>query len=443
MPSLLTMSFLAQQSPLDNNMSENVLIVGCGVFGLSTALSLAQAGYKVTAMDKYPVPSPWSAATDLNKIIRTEYADLFYSKLSVEALRQWQSDPLYKYVYVESGRVTLTPSSKENQHRAKFEQLGIENLEKCGVDVSEIVTLSSGEDLGKLVPQFADNAFGEIHAKYNPQAGYGIAYKSLEKVYEEAKRLGVKFVFGSEGTATEIIENKGVKTADGKVHSADKIVIALGAATGYIVNLENQISSMGLFVTHITLSEEEYQKYKDIPIFFSAEFGYFFPPDADSHEIKIALVYADTKNHIKDPFLAGTKTSLPRYKDQNPGDTFPKKGESHVRILLQKILPSLANHPLGRSKVCWISDTPTSDFLIDKLPTSDNIYIAAGDSGHGYKFLPNIGKYIRFKIEGKLEKEMSERWCWKPNPTWPTQMASRSKREHVEISDVDWWTESN
>ena len=433
----LLFSRTAQESTY--KMVETVLIVGCGVFGLSTALELARKGYKVKAIDLYPIPSKWAASNDLNKIIRTEYADIFYTKLSVEALKLWENDPLYKDGYFKSGRITLSPSSKENQHRTKFENQGFANLAKLGVDVSGIVEINNGAKLTELFPQFKDNDFGEINAKFNPNAGYGHASNSLLNVYQEARKLGVEFIFGSQGNAKKIINNNSIQVESGDVYTADKILIAAGAATGFLVDLKDQIRALGLFVTHIQLNPEEYTKFKDIPIFFSAEYGYFFPPDAKHHHMKIALTYSDAENKIPDPFNRDKLLSLPRFKEQNQQDTFPKKGEFHVRRLLQKTIPELSQHKLFNSKLCWISDSPTNDFLIDKLPGSENIVVACGDAGHGYKFLPNIGKYITLKMQGKLDKVTSKRWSWKNNPVWPEQFVSRAKREHVDVKNIDWF----
>jgi sarcosine oxidase/L-pipecolate oxidase len=62
----------------------STLIVGAGVFGLSTALHLAQDGYtNITVLDRAPVPSPYSAGNDLNKIVRAEYEDPFYTELAL------------------------------------------------------------------------------------------------------------------------------------------------------------------------------------------------------------------------------------------------------------------------------------------------------------------------------------------------------------------------
>jgi sarcosine oxidase/L-pipecolate oxidase len=62
-----------------------IAIVGGGAFGLSTALELSNQGYSnVTVFEKdEEIPSRWSAANDLNKIMRAEYEDDFYTDLAV------------------------------------------------------------------------------------------------------------------------------------------------------------------------------------------------------------------------------------------------------------------------------------------------------------------------------------------------------------------------
>lgn len=65
--------------------TSSIVIVGAGAWGLSTALHLVEAGYSnVVVFERAEkIPSPYSAANDLNKIIRAEYEDPFYTKLTL------------------------------------------------------------------------------------------------------------------------------------------------------------------------------------------------------------------------------------------------------------------------------------------------------------------------------------------------------------------------
>lgn len=69
--------------PVSQNSS--IIILGAGAWGLSTALHLRNAGYTdVTVFERSEqIPSPYSAAWDLNKIVRAEYEDPFYTDLAL------------------------------------------------------------------------------------------------------------------------------------------------------------------------------------------------------------------------------------------------------------------------------------------------------------------------------------------------------------------------
>lgn len=60
-------------------------IIGSGCWGLSTAYHLVKQGYSnVTIFDRASeAPSPFSAANDLNKIVRAQYDDEFYTELGL------------------------------------------------------------------------------------------------------------------------------------------------------------------------------------------------------------------------------------------------------------------------------------------------------------------------------------------------------------------------
>jgi sarcosine oxidase/L-pipecolate oxidase len=65
--------------------TQPVIIIGGGAWGLSTALHLTRDGYTdITVFERAEeIPSPYSAAYDLNKIVRAEYEDLFYTNLAL------------------------------------------------------------------------------------------------------------------------------------------------------------------------------------------------------------------------------------------------------------------------------------------------------------------------------------------------------------------------
>lgn len=425
---------------------ESVLIVGCGVFGLSTALELAEKGYQVTAIDAYEVPSPWSAAADYNKIIRTEYNDIEYTKLSVEAVKQWRSNPIFKGTYNECGRVLITPELHEG--RKKFELDGIKNLQSIKGEGTKIQIFKGGNKLAQIFSELRLNTVEEnVELKWNPETALGHAAKSLTAVYKQAEAKGVKFIFGSKGEARRVVvqgKNELIETVDGTQYTADKIIISAGAASGKLIDLKQQQSATALFVTHLKLTEKEFEQYKNLPIVFDSYLGYFFPPDPDTRVMKIALPGSGASHFVTDPFDGSKQQSLPRYKPQNPNDTMPRSGLTETKKLLGKYVPELAYHRLFGHKACWIADTSDSHFIIDKVPAYNKILVASGDSGHGFKLLPIIGKYIVKRLQNTLDPKLADIWRWKEdkeafdlkNCEW------RVTTDVLDLKHIDWAEET-
>jgi glycine/D-amino acid oxidase-like deaminating enzyme len=67
---------------------------------------------------------------------------------------------------------------------------------------------------------------------------------------------------------------------------------------------------------------------------------------------------------------------------------------AEARSFLAARFPALANAPLIETRVCQYENTSNGDFLIDKHPDFDNVWLAGGGSGHGFKHGPAIGEYL-------------------------------------------------
>lgn len=59
-----------------------------------------------------------------------------------------------------------------------------------------------------------------------------------------------------------------------------------------------------------------------------------------------------------------------------------------------------------------LSQTPSADFIIAPHPRICGVHVATGGSAHAWKFLPIIGDKVLDSMEGKLERELAEKWAW-------------------------------
>jgi sarcosine oxidase len=70
----------------------------------------------------------------------------------------------------------------------------------------------------------------------------------------------------------------------------------------------------------------------------------------------------------------------------------------HLRGYLRRHIPSLEHAPVLETRVCQYENTWNGDFLIDRHPVLENVWIAGGGSGHGFKHGPALGEYLSERI---------------------------------------------
>ncbi|EPQ60293.1 DAO-domain-containing protein [Gloeophyllum trabeum ATCC 11539] len=404
----------------------HILVVGGGTWGLSTAWHLARRGYtNITCIDKFPYPSPDSAGYDLNKMARTEYAgEKFMQTVSREALNEWRSNPLFRTVFHETGRISVASSPSDYEGLREYYHELLQSPR-----ARDVRWLDSPEEIHAFAP-YLTGPLAQAKAVFNPEGGWVHARKSMELVGGECVHLGVRFITGPSGTAKELIFNGartavlGVRCEDGSTYLADRTVLAAGAWSDLLLDMENQLIAKCWTLAHIKLSEPERQALKGIPVILDEEKGFFFEPDEEGF-VKICNEFPGFTNYQR-VILDGKekKLSVPRGHGSHPTDSMPSRSFQEVRELLDVLKPEWRDRDLLNAKICWCTDTPDRNFLISLHPRyGRSLVLATGDSGHGFKMLPTVGRYVADLVEGKegswnaLEDgtEMRAKWRWRPD----------------------------
>jgi sarcosine oxidase len=110
----------------------------------------------------------------------------------------------------------------------------------------------------------------------------------------------------------------------------------------------------------------------------------------------------------------GMKLAPDRY-----GPVFdPTHGERQVdpesvrlaRRYMARRFPAMAGAPIVETRVCQYETTPDTDFVIDRHPAFDNVWLVGGGSGHGFKHGPVIGSYLVSRIAGAPAGDDEERF---------------------------------
>ncbi|CAK4030521.1 FAD dependent oxidoreductase [Lecanosticta acicola] len=389
-----------------------IQILGAGAWGLSTALHLSNAGYTNLCVYERAekIPSQYSGAYDLNKIVRAEYEDAFYTKLALDAIEGWKT-PLFGPYFHQTGYVVAT-TGRAPAKAVEHLEAALATIQKDPVFAPGIRRLDGAKDFKEYTWQYSGPLTG-FKGYYNRLAGYAHSSDTLAGLWEHCARMGVKFVLGEKaGKAVRLVYSGkkvvGVETADGKIHKADLTIVALGAhGASLLPGLGRFVQARSWSVAHVQLTEQECNLLRGIPTTNVRDLGFFFEPDPKTRLFKICPLGIGFTNTGSNGISLPPPDRLPP-----PQDFIPKEDEQKLRQLLRETFPWMADRPFVDQKLCWFADTADSDYCIDHVPGTDQSVIAlSGDSGHGFKMMPVFGKWV-VDLINKGGQDI-ERWQWK------------------------------
>lgn len=161
------------------------------------------------------------------------------SHVSLEATKAWDSDPLFKPFYHETGYVMAASQPKNIQDLYDDEQPTPER---------GYVELNSAQDFRNTMPQgVLTGDFPSWKGWYKKDGcGWVHARKALEATALEAKRLGVNLKTGSPHGAVKSLlfedgDVRGAMTADGVEHRADRTILCAGANAPQLLDMKGQL----------------------------------------------------------------------------------------------------------------------------------------------------------------------------------------------------------
>ena len=67
-----------------------------------------------------------------------------------------------------------------------------------------------------------------------------------------------------------------------------------------------------------------------------------------------------------------------------------------------RVKTGLAEMPILESRICQVETTANGDFIIDRHPDYENVWLVGGGSGHGFKHGPLVGRYVADRIAGQM-----------------------------------------
>lgn len=431
------------------SIPSSILIIGSGVFGLSTAYALARRteykDTKITLVDRATFPAQDAGSVDSSRLVRADYTDHAYGALAAEALKQWRGEFGDQGRYTESGfAVLLNKDGCTTGEDALNEML--DSVRKLGAttgkreDGAEIVLLSNQEQVNAALPGFSGTAADGGYVNFT--SGWAHAENGLRHMRQKVEALDrVSFktaqvrrlIFQSQSNAPPRVT--GVETTADETLTADLTVLAAGAWSGKFIDLRGIATATGQPLAYISISNEEQEELLRNPaVINTSNFMYVIQPRDNILKIARHSYGWSNPQQIEHPEKPGSgelvSVSLPRTKHDQPDLNIPPEGDAACRSYLTQCMPEFKDRPWLHTRICWYSDTLSGDWLIDYHPRYEGLFVATGDSGHAYKFLPVIGERVVDVLSkhprDDLGKQLLGKWRW---PSQPEAIDFRWTRE--------------
>ena len=381
--------------PRGYNSMLNTIVVGAGINGVTAAIELKKRGHKVALIDPGPLPHPLAASTDISKAVRAAYgADEDYTRLaerSIQLWRKWNQEfgvELYHEVHFLFLR-------QRPMQPGDFEYESFELLKRTGHKVERI-------DSRVLRERFpAWNAKRYPDGFLDLEAGYAESGRVVAQLIEQAKLLGIELQEGSRFFRLDEHDGRvrGVVLDDRQFVAGDAVIMAVGAWTPYLLPFTKSFfRSTGHAVFHLKPRQRDLFLPERFPVFGAdlSSTGFYGFPLAREGVVKIA-------RH-------GPGREL---SPDSPERVVTPEEEKAMREFLAETFPALADAPVVYSRICFYCDTKDGDFWIAPDPERAGLIVAAGDSGHGFKFAPVLGELIADVLEEK-KNLLLDKFRWRP-----------------------------
>ncbi|WP_256750835.1 FAD-binding oxidoreductase [Mesorhizobium sp. Mes31] len=345
----------------------NVIVVGAGIAGLSTAWSLVKAGHSVSIVEQGPIPNPLAASGDHHRIIRRAYrAGTGYGRLITEAYQAWDE------MWADLGEshldargfvcISREPGDEAEEYREGLEE-GNFPFELLEPDAA--VKRWPFLEAGSFRYAYFSTEGGALHCR---KIASGLA-KWLRangaNVYENSKVVDVDAEAGR------------IVLAGGETMQADRIVVAAGAwVLKLFPELDGELKTYRTALAYVEPPADLEAAWQAAPVVLDiggAVDGYVIPPSGGA-----GMKFGSGLHRVP--------TSDADWNRQ------PVAGEGEaIRNLFSPPIARIEEYRVTEVVTCAYTFTDDEKFMAHE---KGKCLIVSACSGHGYKFGAAVGRRV-------------------------------------------------
>jgi sarcosine oxidase len=354
----------------------DVIIAGLGGMGSAAAYQLASRGKRVLGLEEHDPAHDKGSSHGRSRIIRQAYfEDPSYVPLLLRAYELWEQ------LERETGRelMTLTGGLMIGRREDELVSGSVTSAEKHGLPYE---VLEAGEIRARF-PAFAPNP--ETVALYERNAGFVRPEETVAAHLDRAASLGADLRFREPVLYWEASSSGDRVRVQTTVSSyeAERLILAPGAWAPPL------LEDLGLPLEVKRMVMYWFEPLHGFELFLPDRFPIFIW-EPDDGNIFYGLPTQDDDRGIKAAFFrAGGVPCTPENIDR---EVYAEEIE-FIRGYLAEHIPNMAGRCLD-AHACMYTNTPDLHFVLSLHPEHPQVAIAAGFSGHGYKFASVVGEIL-------------------------------------------------
>jgi len=357
------------------------IVIGVGGMGSSTLYNLAKRGRRVLGLEQFDIPHAEGSSHGVNRIIRLAYYEHpSYVPLLRRAYELWSEieSVTGEQLLYKTGSIDTAPSGHE-----VFEG----SLESCLLHDIPHRVLNHAQ-INEEFPgyQLPPGHMGLLQG----DGGFVLSERSIVAYANAAMSTGAE-IHAREVVSGWEPDQGGVRVfTDRGEYTAERLVITAGAWT----------SGMVPILDDLAVPERQ------VLAWLQPIDGSLYTPEV----FPVFNAYFDEGRYYGFPvygipgFKVGRYHHLEEVIDPDFAiKTVNSEDEAVLRSAVERYFPK-ANGTTMTLKTCMFTNTPDEHFIVDLLPANSQVAVAAGFSGHGFKFASVIGEILAdLAINGETE----------------------------------------
>jgi sarcosine oxidase len=363
----------------------DVIVVGVGGMGSAAVYHLAQRGQRTLGLERFDIPNDMGSSHGSTRIIRLAYYEhpsyVPLLRRSYALWRELETEAAEQLLHI-TGSIDASPAGGR-----VFEG----SRESCELHALPHEVLTSAE-LTRRFPGY--RLPEEAMAVFQPDGGFLLPERCIVSHVTAAQALGAEvhgrervIAWSRDGTGIRVKTDRGEYTADRLVVTAGPWAATLLEGLGALAVPERQV------------------------------LGWFQPRQPDLFALgrfPVFNVAVPEGRYYGFPVFHVPGFKLGRYhhlEEQTDADRVDRECHPHdeaaLRDFIERYTPDAAGSTMAL-KVCLFTNSPDEHFIIDRYPGSANVVLAAGFSGHGFKFCSVVGEILAdLAIDGRTSHDVS------------------------------------